>query len=223
MEQASTQSKKLSKQSKGCAAKVARHSAFTAGATFGNEDDMTDDKPGESKAQIVRDAYGFLKQAEFEALQALADGSHTVINIGAGVGTSGLLFREVCGQDANIVTVDICEGSPTGGLQNEREAFARPGYDWKLPTQILGDSAKVGREWTGGLVDFVFVDGDHSEAQCRADIQAWLPHIKPGGIMAFHDYVDYPFKGVINAVDDLMAGQEEIVKVACMIAFRCNL
>lgn len=176
----------------------------------------------ESKAQVVRDAYGFLKQAEFESLRVLVEGSQVVINIGAGVGTSGLLFREVCGQDADIYTIDICEGSPTGGLQNEREAFARPGFDWKLPTQILGDSAEIGRTWKGPKVDFVFVDGDHSEEQCRADILAWKPHVKPGGIMAFHDYVEYPFAGVIRAVDDLMAGEEEIVSVACMKAFKVN-
>ena len=179
---------------------------------------MTEEE--DSKAQVVRDAYGFLKQSEFDTLRELAAGSRVVINIGAGVGTSGLLFREVCGQDAEIYTVDICEGSPTGGLQNEKEAFARPGFEWKLPTQILGDSAKVGREWTGPKADFVFVDGDHSEKQCRADIEAWLPHIVDGGIIAFHDYVSYPFQGVINAVDALMvAPHEEICKVDCVKAF----
>ena len=175
-----------------------------------------------SKAQTVRDAYGFLKQAEFDALKELAQGCKIVVNIGAGVGTTGLLFREVCGDDAEIYTVDICEGSPTGGMSNELDAFGRPGEPTKLPIQLLGDSAEVGRKWTGPKVDLVSVDGDHSEKQCRADIEAWLPHVKPGGVMWFHDYVAYPFQGVINAVDDLMRDHEELFYVACTKAFRVN-
>jgi predicted O-methyltransferase YrrM len=175
-----------------------------------------------SKAQTVRDAYGFLKQEEFDALKELAQGCQIVINIGAGVGTTGLLFREVCGDDAQIFTVDISEGSPTGGLQNEREAFAREGEPTKIPEQILGDSAEVGRSWEGPKADLVSVDGDHSEAQCRADIESWLPHLKPGGIMWFHDYIEYPFEGVVRAVDDLMKGHEELYYIACTKAFRVN-
>jgi hypothetical protein len=34
----------------------------------------------------------------------------------------------------------------------------------------------------------VFIDADHSYEHCKADIQAWLPNIKLGGIIAFHDY-----------------------------------
>lgn len=170
------------------------------------------------KSQDLRRAFGFLKQEEFDALAGLVTGAQVIINIGAGVGTSAMLFREVCGDEAEIYTIDISGGSPTGGLENERNAFANSGL--KLPRQILDDSARVGRDWLGPQADFVFVDGDHSEEQCRADIEAWLPHLKSGGVMAFHDYVAYPFQGVINAVDDLMQDCQEIAYVACLKAFR---
>lgn len=152
------------------------------------------------------------------ALWELATGSRVIVNIGAGVGTSGMLFREVCGDEAEIYTIDISDGSPTGGLANERNAFKDSGL--KLPYQILDDSARAGRNWLGPQVDFVFVDGEHSEKQCRADIEAWMPHLKSGGVMAFHDYVSYPFQGVINAVDDLMKDCLEIAYIACLKAFR---
>jgi hypothetical protein len=37
-------------------------------------------------------------------------------------------------------------------------------------------------------VDFVFVDGDHSEEGVSRDIEAWWPKLKKTGIMAGHDY-----------------------------------
>jgi predicted O-methyltransferase YrrM len=36
-------------------------------------------------------------------------------------------------------------------------------------------------------VDFVFIDGDHSEHGLLADWQAWSPLVEPGGIVALHD------------------------------------
>ena len=38
--------------------------------------------------------------------------------------------------------------------------------------------------------DFIYVDGDHSYAGCLADIKAYWPKVKVGGIMAGHDYDD---------------------------------
>lgn len=40
-------------------------------------------------------------------------------------------------------------------------------------------------------LDLVFIDADHSEDGTRADIVNWLPKIRPGGILAGHDY-DWP-------------------------------
>jgi predicted O-methyltransferase YrrM len=37
------------------------------------------------------------------------------------------------------------------------------------------------------VLDFLFIDGDHSEEAVDADLSAWLPKVKPGGIVAMHD------------------------------------
>lgn len=36
--------------------------------------------------------------------------------------------------------------------------------------------------------DFVYIDGNHDYSYVVADILAWYPKIKPGGILAGHDY-----------------------------------
>lgn len=37
-------------------------------------------------------------------------------------------------------------------------------------------------------VDFVFIDGDHSEESVLLDIQKWLPKVRKNGILSGHDF-----------------------------------
>jgi predicted O-methyltransferase YrrM len=54
-------------------------------------------------------------------------------------------------------------------------------------------------------LDFVFIDADHSEAACRADIIAWLPKIRADGWITGHD-ISWP--SVARAVDDMIPGYQ---------------
>ena len=58
-------------------------------------------------------------------------------------------------------------------------------------------------------LDFVFIDADHSYAGCRRDIMAWLPKVRPGGVIGGHDY-NRPDKGdVTRAVQECFPGTFE--------------
>ncbi len=37
--------------------------------------------------------------------------------------------------------------------------------------------------------DLVYIDGDHRYNAVKADIEAWLPKVRPGGTIAGHDYL----------------------------------
>lgn len=155
--------------------------------------------------------------------QSLPNGAH-IVNIGAGNGTSGLVFMEAR-PDLQVTTIDIQrESSPYGCLQGEEQVFKSAGY-WGDPrhTQIEGDSKDVGMTWRYGPVDMVFVDGGHQYHEAKGDITIWMPHIKPGGIMAVHDFekVEKVWKGVNEAVRELLVGQyEEVARVDSLIAVR---
>lgn len=52
-------------------------------------------------------------------------------------------------------------------------------------------------------VDFLFLDGDHNYTAIRRDLLAWLPRIRPNGIICGHDWSDrYP--GVKQAVSEIL-------------------
>lgn len=62
-------------------------------------------------------------------------------------------------------------------------------------------------------VDFVWIDGDHSEEQVKRDIVNYWPLVKIGGMIGGHDYtagnlgvknaVDGIFRNAVNLGDDL--------------------
>lgn len=176
-------------------------------------------------AKDLAKQWGFLYEEEVDALKKtiLTLGDNSVcINIGAGVGTSGMVFME-CKNVGNLYTIDITrEASPFGGLGNENITFKEAGYaNDPRHHQICGDSTEVGKMWNGGLVDMVFIDGDHSYAHCSSDIMAWLPHIKDNGIICLHDYESHFWPTVTKSVDDILKDKYETISQArTFIAFR---
>ena len=89
---------------------------------------------------------------------------------------------------------------------------------------VVSDSLAAARALATlrGTVDLVFIDGDHSYDACKADIAAWAPFVKPGGVMALHDFGSRA-DGVTRAIfEAIRAGQFiEILGVAnTLIAFK---
>lgn len=65
------------------------------------------------------------------------------------------------------------------------------------------ESTKAAQMFQDQSIDVVYLDGDHSDAGIRADLAAWAPKVKIGGILAGHDYVTgHEFISVIPAVDE---------------------
>lgn len=169
-------------------------------------------------------AFGMQTQYEVFALRVLArtlPENPVIVNIGAGTGTSSLAFAETR-PDARIYTVDISTGSPFGGMQNEVNAFAGADLSDRLPIQVLGDSKEIGRSWDRGPADLIFIDGDHSYEGCQGDIDAWITHLMPHGILALHDYGRDVWPAVEQAVDAAVEGYglNFIFWVDTLIAFR---
>lgn len=166
---------------------------------------------------------------EIDCLHRLAalvpkDPQAIMINIGAGIGASGLALREG-NATAHLISIDIAWEASTGCLLAERGAFEKAGRE--PPEQIQSESIPAGKNWKRGKVDLVFIDGNHYEEFVRGDIEAWLPHIRKGGILAFHDYDvpcppwPIPWEDIRRAVDALVMPYYKVIeKVERIIAFR---
>lgn len=166
--------------------------------------------------QLTFDVIEFLKK-----LARMMQIGATWVNIGAGHGTSALAVSEAR-PDINIITIDIREDHPTGSLKGERDLF----HDWvelgafRQPEQILSDSAQAGKKWDRGLVDCVFIDADHTEKGCRGDWDAWKKHIRPQGLVIFHDYASVWGPGVAAVVHDVIKLWQFIGIADTTIAFQ---
>lgn len=176
------------------------------------------DFPG--RALKICENFGWMYGWEVVTLGVFAKGflpkTARIVNVGAGVGTSGLALAEAL-PEAEIYTVDISAGGPTGGMENERNAFAGSGL--RLPFQLLGNSPDVARNFNKA-VDFVFIDADHSFESVVADIKAWRPKVRNSGYMAFHDYHPVSFHGVWSAVNEGMRDCSLFCSVDTLVIYK---
>ena len=83
----------------------------------------------------------------------------------------------------------------------------------------FGERSEVWREYSvraaeqvaTGSADFVYIDARHDYASVKEDLEAWFDKVRPGGVLAGHDYVDGVFPdgifGVRSAVDEFFAAR----------------
>lgn len=89
------------------------------------------------------------------------------------------------------------------------ERFERFGdrVAWKFVTSL-----EAAKEIPDGSLDFAFIDADHRYEPVKADIAAYWPKIKDGGLLAGHDYSRH-FRGIIRAVTEAFGDDVELSKV----------
>lgn len=78
-------------------------------------------------------------------------------------------------------------------LQNVGDYLGKVITPLKLPSVVATELPQMHD------LDLVFIDADHSYDSCYNDIAAWLPRVRPGGVIAGHDYGP-AFPGVEKAV-----------------------
>jgi len=70
---------------------------------------------------------------------------------------------------------------------------------------------RVAQEWLPHI-GFVYIDGDHTREAVARDIATWWPILKPGGILAGHDFCP-PYAGVQEAVTQFAEENDLTVRV----------
>lgn len=86
--------------------------------------------------------------------------------------------------------------------QLNRETVATFARDFPGRSQFIRlPSVKGSEKVADGSLDLVFIDAIHLYEDVLEDIAAWLPKLKPNGILAGDDYQG-SFQGVIDAVNE---------------------
>jgi hypothetical protein len=83
-----------------------------------------------------------------------------------------------------------------------------------LITPVKSTSLEAAKLVADESLDFCFIDASHDYDNVIADIHAWFPKVKPGGVIAGHDYPDW--EGVKKAVDEFF-GNSIDAKYKCWI------
>lgn len=146
-----------------------------------------------------------------EAVANAADGDR-LVELGCWKGKSfSMLLVEAAnsGKQLNVYGVDHFRGSAfEEPMQHEaaciniyvvcHENAQRAQYPFSLWKEASPDAAG---KFEDGSLAFVFIDASHDYASVAADIRAWLPKVKPGGVLAGHDF---GMSGVAHAVKELL-------------------
>lgn len=113
----------------------------------------------------------------------------TILEIGTCNGGSLFIWANLATE--LVVTCDLNKSKIRDELYRR---FPPPSSDCRV-VSLMGDShspsffEKVKNTLDGRLVDFLFIDGDHSEAGVESDFNMYRELVRPGGIIAFHDIV----------------------------------
>lgn len=111
---------------------------------------------------------------------------HNKKGIGAEVGVQRGYFSYILSQDwtGKILAIDIW----TDGSHHEEAKKVLQDRNVEL---IKGDSVSVATTIADGSLDWVYIDADHDYESVYADLVAWYPKVRKGGVVAGHDYINY--------------------------------
>lgn len=137
-----------------------------------------------------------------------------VVEVGTFDGNTTLNLAVNAGAEGLVVTLDLPpEGAATTDYAGTGKpaAFARRQYVGHPAEsrirQVYGDSAVLDWSTFGTTFDLAFLDGDHSSRYVRSDTRKALGVLRPGGLVAWHDY---EYRSVSEVLDAAAAAGEDI-------------
>ncbi len=139
-------------------------------------------------SQMVEEVSALLRLLE-------RDPPRTVVEIGTGWGGTLFLLSRAAAPDALLISVDLPPSE--GGYPRWRERLYREFRHGRQELALIrGNSTRdaarrmVVEELDGRMIDFLFIDGDHSYAAVKRDFELYSSLVRPEGLIALHDIVE---------------------------------
>jgi predicted O-methyltransferase YrrM len=153
-------------------------------------------------------------------VESLPDNS-VIVEIGVWRGRSAFAMAEACRHtNKRVYAIDPWQDYETkkGLLSTRLTEFGVNSIE-SVYQGFMADRRKLGLErwievirhgsvgaaaqWRHGLCDLVFIDGNHNYDPVMADLQAWSPHMKEGGLICGDDWeIDSVQQAVKDFVSD---------------------
>jgi predicted O-methyltransferase YrrM len=162
-----------------------------------------------------------MEQQYLELLNATPEGG-TFVELGCYKGKStSFIGVEIHKRkrDINFFAIDSFQGATNSTDANEIKAYEgiseiEESYTYNV--SLIGNKIKTivsltdeaAQYFEDGSVDVLFVDGGHSYEVVKADILAWLPKVKKGGIISGHDF--NAWEGVNKAVTEVFGTPHKV-------------
>lgn len=116
-----------------------------------------------------------------------------MVDVGTFLGGSAEALLAGMPEDGRLITVDKFTGTAGASTANVapyamlRYATERLACWGDRVTVMVGASASAAGILPLASADLIFLDAAHDYENVKADIRAWLPVVKPDGIIAGHD------------------------------------
>ena len=168
----------------------------------------------------MRPAAGFLteREARFLALAAAcAPGKGTILEIGSFKGKSTVGLASIAARYGlgKVVTVDPHTAPSVTDPDLEGQTSSWEDFRATLRTAGVEDSVEIHRALSRDLargwtrpIRLLWIDGDHTYAGAKEDIDLFRRHLAAGAIVALHDVL-HTFEGPIRVfVEELLASDD---------------
>lgn len=146
----------------------------------------------------------------------------TVAEVGVQTGRFSRSILNLCQpKKLHLIDIDLQTHNVHGQFQSEIEAGIVQLHE--------GDSSPIIAAFPDGYFDFVYIDGDHTYAGVKRDLEAAKSKVKAQGYLIFNDYTYWsPAEcmqyGIIQAVNELCIEEDwEIVYFALAHYMYCDV
>ena len=84
-------------------------------------------------------------------------------------------------------SANVAQTDQNSYFEESKTRLAKFEGRWRL---VKGDSLAVSTTFPDSSIDFIYLDARHDYRSVIDDIAAWAPKVRPGGILAGHDFLD---------------------------------
>jgi predicted O-methyltransferase YrrM len=131
-----------------------------------------------------------------------AEGAGAIVEIGSWMGcsTAWLAAGSIATGRERVRAVDTFTGSQE---HQNHDLIRREGTTYHRFTDnlegvglfehvepIIAESRNAARDWNGGAIRLLFIDGDHQYEGVKTDFDLWAKHVPTGGFVVFDDVAE---------------------------------